>query len=80
MGIAIGLADLSAVAKSQLPTTLPFALDRLTIALALGGGFGVAAGAAFHVGGTHRPTSSAPPPPTASDARAAFEARNAVGR
>lgn len=81
VGIAIGLADLSGLAKSQLPTTLPFALDRLTIALALGGGFGVAGGAAFHVGSTRRTPSSEPLPPTAgSDARAAFEARNAVGR
>lgn len=81
VGIAIGLADLSGLAKSQLPTTLPFALDRLTIALALGGGFGVAAGAAFHIGGPRQTPPSDPPPPEATrDSRAAFEARNAVGR
>lgn len=49
LGIAIGLADMSALAKSQLPTDLPDDLDRLTIALALGGGFGVAGGGAFHI-------------------------------
>jgi hypothetical protein len=49
VGIAIGLADVAALSKSQLPTDLAPALDRATIALALGGGFGVAAGAAFHV-------------------------------
>ncbi|GMU77627.1 MAG: hypothetical protein AMXMBFR46_04260 [Acidimicrobiia bacterium] len=49
VGIAIGLADLSALSHSQLPTDLPAALDRLTITLALGGGFGVAAAAALHV-------------------------------
>lgn len=63
LGIAIGLADMSALSKSQLPTDLAPALDRLTIAVALGGGFGVAVGAAFHVA-EHRP--SPPPPPGAT--------------
>jgi hypothetical protein len=58
VGIAIGLADVSALAKSQLPTDLSPTLDRLTIALALGGGFGVAAGAAFHI--TDRAPAPAP--------------------
>ncbi len=49
LGIAIGLADMSALSKSQLPTDLPADLDRLTIAIALGGGFGVAVGGALHV-------------------------------
>jgi hypothetical protein len=49
LGIAIGLADISALTRSQLPTDLAPALDRLTIAIALGGGFGVAVGAAFFV-------------------------------
>jgi hypothetical protein len=82
LAIAIGLADLSALSKSQLPTTLSFGLDRLTIAFVLGAGFGVAVGAAFHVA-----SGRAVPDQTtvgdaspASDARAAFEARNAVGR
>ena len=67
LGIAIGLADLSALYKSQLPTDLPYALDRLTITLALGGGFGVAVGAGFHV--TDRPAVRGAPtgsPPTPS--------------
>lgn len=60
VGIAIGLADLSALSHSQLPTDLPAALDRLTIALALGGGFGVAVAAALHV--ASRPPESTPSP------------------
>jgi len=77
VGIAIGLADLSGLSHSQLPTQLPYWLDRLTIALALGGGFGVAAGAAFHVGApaARRPASSA-----ASGSRAAYDARSSIGR
>jgi hypothetical protein len=80
VGIAIGLADLSALVKSQLPTTLSFGLDRLTIAVALGGGFGVAAGAAFHVASRGDAAEPSPTATGASDARAAFEARNTVGR
>lgn len=49
VGIAVGLADLPALSRSQLPTDLPPAVDRLTVALALAGGFGAAAGAARHV-------------------------------
>ena len=49
LAIAIGLADVSTLSKSQLPTDLPDALDRLTVALALGGGAGVAVGAGLHV-------------------------------
>jgi len=59
LAIGIGLADLSALSKSQLPTDLPPALDRLTIAMALGGGFGVAIGAALHV--ADRPSRPARP-------------------
>src|SRR5262249_27988736 len=50
VAIAIGLADLPGLSHSELPTDLPYWVDRLTIALALGGGFGVALGSAFHVG------------------------------
>jgi hypothetical protein len=49
VGIAIGLADVSALSHSQLPTDLSPVVDRSTIALALGGGFGVAGAAALHV-------------------------------
>lgn len=65
VAIAIGLADMSALSKSQLPTDLSPALDRLTVALALGGGFGVAGGAALHVAdrGSHpRPGARHPSP------------------
>jgi len=47
--IAIGLADLSALSHSQVPTVLPVGLDRATITLALGLGAGVTVGAALHV-------------------------------
>jgi hypothetical protein len=77
VGIAIGLADLSGLSHSQLPTDLPSWLDRLTIALALGGGFGVALGAAFHVGA---PTVRRAEPPPAADARAAYDERSSIGR
>jgi len=77
VGIAIGLADFPGLSHSELPTTLPYWLDRLTIALALGGGFGVAVGAAFHVGapGARRPTARA-----ATGSRAAYDARSSIGR
>ena len=70
LGIAIGLADMSALSKSQLPTDLAPGLDRLTIVLALGGGFGVAIGGALHVadrGSRSRPRPDGGPtaPPTA---------------
>jgi len=63
LGIAIGLADISALTRSQLPTDLAPALDRLTIAVALGGGVGVAVGAAFFVAERRPPP---PPPPGAA--------------
>jgi hypothetical protein len=66
LGIAIGLADLAALSKSQLPTDLAPDLDRLTIAIALGGGFGVAAGGALHV--AERGTPNPNPPPRAPGA------------
>ena len=77
VGIAIGLADLSGLSHSQLPTDLPYWLDRLTIALALGGGFGVAIGAAFHVGAG---AARRPAPHAATGSRAAYDARSSIGR
>jgi hypothetical protein len=77
VGIAIGLADLSGLSHSELPTDLPYWLDRLTIALALGGGFGVALGAAFHIGA---PTARRAEPPRAAKVRAAYDQRSAIGR
>ena len=64
VGIAIGLADMSAFWKSQLPTDLDPAVDRLTIALALGGGFGVAGGAARYIA-ERRPGPGTPRTPDA---------------
>ena len=77
VGIAIGLADLSALSHSQLPSDLAPWLDRLTIALALGGGFGVAVGAAFHVGA---PAARRPPLAPARNTRAAYHERSAISR
>jgi len=68
VAIAIGIADLPALSRSQVPTTLPVDLDRLMIALALGLGAGVAGGAAQHVSdrrsmSTQESGRSASPPP-----------------
>jgi hypothetical protein len=71
VGIAIGLADLSGLSHSELPTDLPYWLDRLTIALAL------ALGAAFHVGA---PAARRSEPPPATNARAAYDERSSIGR
>jgi hypothetical protein len=67
VAIAIGLADVSALSHSQLPTTLPDALDRAAVALALGGGFGAALGAARFVRHRTGPDST-PPGATGADA------------
>jgi hypothetical protein len=74
VAIGIGLADVAALTKSQLPTDLPLALDRLTVALALGGGFGVAAGAALHI--ADRGPADAPVPASAPGDGSAREAEN----
>ena len=44
-----GIADVGTLTHSQLPTTLPDWLDRLTVALTIGAGAGVAIVAALHV-------------------------------
>jgi Flp pilus assembly protein TadB len=44
-----GVADVGTLTHSQLPTTLPSWLDRLTVALTIGVGAGVAIVAALHV-------------------------------
>jgi hypothetical protein len=61
LGIAIGLADVSALHRSQLPTDLARWLDRLAIALALGAGIGLTVGAAFHVADRTPSTRRGPP-------------------
>jgi hypothetical protein len=60
-----GLGDLTALWYSQLPTTLPAWLDRLTIAVTIGAGIALTAGAGLHlVRSPPRPAtrSSAPSP------------------
>jgi hypothetical protein len=49
MLVAGGLADLTTVTRSQVPTTLPPALARLTVALALGLGAGLVVAAALRL-------------------------------
>ena len=58
--IAIGLADLSALSHSQVPTVLAVPLDRAAITLALGLGAGVTIGAAVHVA-DRGPAAARPP-------------------
>jgi hypothetical protein len=47
--IAGGLADLNTLARALVPTTLSFPIARLTVALAIGGGIGVAIIAGSHL-------------------------------
>jgi hypothetical protein len=54
--VAGGLADLTSLGNSQIPTTFPAVLARSLITLTLGLGLGLAAAAAFRL----RPQSSAP--------------------
>jgi hypothetical protein len=55
--VAGGLADITTLTNSQLPTTLAPTLARVGIAISLGLGAGVMVGAAFHI---RRPVASAP--------------------
>lgn len=55
-----GLADLTALTRSQLPTDLPYGIARLQVVVALGLGFGLAGSAALR---------SRPPPAAPPDAR-----------
>lgn len=64
VGLAVGVADVSALSYSQLPTSLPDALDRATVAAALGGGFGAVLGATRFVRDRRDP----PGPGPATDA------------
>ncbi|HWW55011.1 MAG TPA: hypothetical protein VNY84_14635, partial [Acidimicrobiales bacterium] len=61
VAVAGGLADLTTLTRSQLPTEVPATVARLEIALALGLGAGLAASAAFRL---------RPPAPPASRPRA----------
>jgi hypothetical protein len=60
--VAGGLADLTALTRSQLPTSLPTDLGRLTVTIALGLGAGLVAGAA---GRLRAPPAPAEPEPAA---------------
>jgi hypothetical protein len=53
-----GLADLTALTRSQLPTDLPFGIARLQVAIALGLGAGLAGAAALRL----RPPAEVTPP------------------
>ncbi len=63
LAIAGGFADITALTRSQLPSTLPDALARLEVVLALGLGTGIAAGAALRL---KVPTTSPPAAPVQS--------------
>jgi hypothetical protein len=58
--VAGGLADITTLTRSQLPTTLPVDLSRLTVMIALGLGAGLVIGAA---GRLRAPPKAAPPEP-----------------
>jgi hypothetical protein len=58
-----GLADVSTIGHSQIPTTLPPTLARLLVCLNLGLGAGVAAGAALHLRKAVRNTAPSRPRP-----------------
>ena len=49
VAVAGGLADLTTLTHSQLPTDVPATVARLEVALALGLGVGLAASAAFRL-------------------------------
>jgi hypothetical protein len=56
--VAGGLADVTTLTRSQLPTTLPAGVGRLTVAIALGIGAGLVIAAAGRL------RAPQPPPPT----------------
>jgi hypothetical protein len=64
--IAGGLADVTALTRSQIPTTLPDALARLTVTIALGVGTGlvIAAGARLRAPPAPRRARPSEPVPT----------------
>jgi hypothetical protein len=49
LALAGGLADVTTLSRSQVPTTIAVWIDRLTVAVTLGAGFGTAAVAALHL-------------------------------
>jgi hypothetical protein len=61
--VAGGLADLTALTRSQLPTSLPSDLGRLTVTIALGLGAGLVAGAAGRLRAPPTPAEPEPPAP-----------------
>jgi len=71
-----GLADLTVLTRSQLPTDLPDGIARLQVAIALGLGIGLAAAAALRL----RPPAPAPLPVTDERDRNATPLRTAQRR
>jgi len=59
LALAGGLADITTLSRSQVPTTAALGLDRLTVALTLGLGVGVTVGATLRL---RRPRPVAPTP------------------
>jgi hypothetical protein len=70
LALAGGLADVTTVSRSQVPTTMPLWLDRLAVAITLGAGFGTAAVAALHLRRERRAPVRAVPSGAASAVRA----------
>jgi hypothetical protein len=74
LAIAGGLADITTLSHSQLPTTLPDGITRLAVATVLGLGTAVATIAAWHLRAqprrTKRPAPTAAAPPEAPSAAA----------
>jgi ABC-type nitrate/sulfonate/bicarbonate transport system permease component len=60
-----GLADITALDRSQLPTTLSHSLDRTFVALVLGASVGVLVTAARRLRGAPRPAVTVPATPPA---------------
>jgi hypothetical protein len=63
--VAGGLADVTALTRSQLPTTLPHALGRLTVTVALGVGAGLVIASASRLRSPQPPYRVEPPKPKA---------------
>jgi hypothetical protein len=63
--LAGGLTDVTELTRSQVPSTLPEWLSRVTVTIALGLGFGVLVAAALRL----RRPAPPPPPPTAAEER-----------
>jgi hypothetical protein len=74
--VGSGLADITTLWHSQLPTTLPDALDRLTVAITIGGSTAITGGALLHLLRTpRRPVAAREGPPPTGGVPDALHAR-----